>query len=119
MAVRREIDAASIVNIALRFFAAASEFKPPKTRGELNLDKVSATIKFRSVKIYRDFKFKAVCKFLSFDTQILPYCPPAFEFALFYVHQNFKSSSHKILFLRHINFVGSHFYAKEKIIKRS
>ncbi|WP_297880882.1 hypothetical protein [uncultured Campylobacter sp.] len=46
----------------------------------LNLDKLSATIEFRSVKIYRNSKFKATCKFLSFDTQILPYCPPAFEF---------------------------------------
>jgi len=61
----------------------------PKTRSELNLDKLSATIEFRSVKIYRDFKFKATCKFLSFDTQILPYCPPAFEFALLYIRQNF------------------------------
>ncbi|WP_298987421.1 hypothetical protein [uncultured Campylobacter sp.] len=83
--------AASIVNIALRFFAAASEFKPPKTRGELNLDKLSVTIEFRSVKIYRNSKFKAAYKFLSLDTQILSYCPPAFEFTLFYACQNFKS----------------------------
>lgn len=117
--MRREIGAASIVNTHYASLLQRLNLNP-KTRGELNLDKLSATIEFRSVKIYRDFKFKATCKFLFFDMRILSYCPPAFEFApCFTLAEIFKSSLHKILFLRHINFVKSHFYAKEKIIKGS
>jgi hypothetical protein len=89
LAVQRKIGAALIVNIALRFFVTARKFRRSKHMASLNLDKLSATIEFFSVKIYRDFKFKAACKFLSFNTQILPYCPPAFEFALFYACRNF------------------------------
>ncbi len=89
LAVRRKIGADSIVNIALRFFAAARKFRRSKHIASLNLDKPSVKIEFHLVKIYCDFKFKAACKFLSFDTQILPYCPPAFEFALFYACRNF------------------------------
>ena len=95
------------------------KFRRSKHKASLNLGKLSTTIEFRSVKFIVIPNLKLHVNFYPLIHKFYPTARLHSSLPCFTLVEIFKSSSNKISLLRHANFVGSHFYAKEKIIKRS